>query len=51
MLKEKAFLQSKIIMAETDSIYLTINLTDSTAKSGNQRCSCSYNKDEQGKNK
>lgn len=31
LLKEKAFLQSKIIMAETDSIYLTINLADSTA--------------------
>jgi hypothetical protein len=31
LLKEKAFLQSRIIMAETDSIYLTINLTDSTA--------------------
>ena len=30
-LKEKAFLQSKIIMAETDSIYLTINLADSAA--------------------
>jgi hypothetical protein len=30
MLKEKAFLQSKIIMAETDSIYLTINFADST---------------------
>ena len=31
LLKEKAFLQSRIAMAETDSIYLTINLTDSTA--------------------
>ena len=31
LLKEKAFLQSRIIMAETDSIYMTINLTDSTA--------------------
>lgn len=31
LLKEKAFLQSKIIMAETDSIYLTINLADSAA--------------------
>ena len=31
LLKEKAFLQSRITMAETDSIYLTINLTDSTA--------------------
>ena len=30
LLKEKAFLQSRISMAETDSIYLTINLTDST---------------------
>ena len=29
-LKEKAFLQSRIAMAETDSIYLTINLADST---------------------
>ena len=31
LLKEKAFLQSRIVMAETDSIYLTINLADSTA--------------------
>ena len=31
LLKEKAFLQSRIAMAETDSIYLTINLTDSSA--------------------
>jgi len=30
LLKEKAFLQSRIIMAETDSIYLTLNLSDST---------------------
>jgi hypothetical protein len=30
LLKEKAFLQSRIVMAETDSIYLTINLVDST---------------------
>ena len=30
LLKEKAFLQSRIVMAETDSIYLTINLADST---------------------
>jgi hypothetical protein len=30
LLKERAFLQSKIIMAETDSIYLTINLADSS---------------------
>jgi hypothetical protein len=30
-LKEKAFLQSKISLAESDSIYLTINLADSTA--------------------
>jgi hypothetical protein len=29
-LKERAFLQSKIIMAESDSIYLTINLADSS---------------------
>lgn len=31
LLKEKAFLQSRTIMAETDSIYLTINLSDSTS--------------------
>jgi hypothetical protein len=31
LLKEKAFLQSRITMAESDSIYLAINLTDSTA--------------------
>lgn len=31
LMKEKAFLQSKIAMAETDSIYLTLNLADSTA--------------------
>ncbi|HOW40283.1 MAG TPA: hypothetical protein PL123_07045 [Bacteroidales bacterium] len=31
LLKEKAFLQSRLIMAETDSIYLTLNLGDSTA--------------------
>jgi len=31
LLKQKGFLQSKITMAETDSIYLTINLNDSTA--------------------
>lgn len=31
LLKEKAFLQSRIVMAETDSIYLTINLQDSSA--------------------
>jgi hypothetical protein len=31
LLKEKAFLQSRIVMAETDSIYLTLNLADSTA--------------------
>src|SRR5664279_3068730 len=30
-LKEKAFLQSRILMAESDSIYLTLNLEDSTA--------------------
>ena len=29
MLREKAFLQSRIAMAETDSIYLTINISDS----------------------
>lgn len=32
LLKEKAFLQSRMIMAETDSIYLTLNLSDSTVK-------------------
>ncbi len=31
LMKEKAWLQSKTIMAETDSIYLTINLNDSIA--------------------
>jgi hypothetical protein len=31
LLKEKAYLQSRLIMAETDSIYLIINLADSTA--------------------
>ena len=31
LLKEKAFLQSRIVMAESDSIYLTLNLEDSTA--------------------
>jgi hypothetical protein len=31
LLKEKAFLQARTILAETDSIYLTINLADSTA--------------------
>jgi hypothetical protein len=31
LLKEKAFLQSKIAMAESDSIYLTITLADSSA--------------------
>lgn len=30
LLKEKAYLQSRISMAETDSIYLTINFADST---------------------
>jgi len=30
LLKEKAFLQAKVAMAETDSIYLTINMEDST---------------------
>jgi hypothetical protein len=30
LLKAKAFLQSRVVMAETDSIYLTINLADST---------------------
>lgn len=31
LLKEKAFLQSRIVMAGTDSIYLTFDLTDSIA--------------------
>ena len=31
LLKDKAFLQSRIVMAGTDSIYLTLNLGDSTA--------------------
>jgi hypothetical protein len=31
MLKEKAFLQARISMAETDSVYMTLNLADSTA--------------------
>lgn len=31
LLKEKAFLQSKTVMAETDSIYLTLNMKDSIA--------------------
>ena len=31
LMKDRAFLQSRIAMAGTDSIYLTINLTDSTA--------------------
>jgi hypothetical protein len=31
LMKEKAYLQSKALMAETDSIYLTINLKDSTS--------------------
>jgi hypothetical protein len=30
-LKDRAFLQARIVMAETDSIYFTINLSDSTA--------------------
>lgn len=30
LFRERAFLQSRIIMAETDSIYLTINLADSS---------------------
>ena len=31
LLKEKAFLQSRTLMAESDSIYLTVNLEDSTS--------------------
>ena len=34
LLKEKAFLQSQLIMAETDSIYLILNLSDSTVNLG-----------------
>jgi hypothetical protein len=34
LLREKAFLQSRIVLAETDSIYLSINLADSTANIG-----------------
>jgi hypothetical protein len=34
LLKERAFLQSSIVLAETDSIYLIINLADSTANIG-----------------
>ena len=30
LLREKSFLQSRVAMAETDSIYLTVNLPDST---------------------
>jgi hypothetical protein len=30
LLKEKAFLQARISMAETDSVYMTLNLADST---------------------
>jgi len=30
--KEKAFLQASISMAETDSVYMTLNIPDSTAK-------------------
>jgi len=30
MLKEKSFLQSRVALAESDSIYLTVNLKDST---------------------
>jgi hypothetical protein len=31
LLKERAFLQSRVILAETDSVYLTLNLEDSIA--------------------
>ncbi len=31
LLQEKAFLQSRISMAETDSVYMTLNIADSTA--------------------
>jgi hypothetical protein len=31
LMEEKSFLQSKVMMAETDSIYLSINLSDSIA--------------------
>ncbi len=30
LLKERAYLQAKVVMAKTDSIYLTLNLKDST---------------------
>ena len=30
LLKEKSFLQSRIAMAESDSIYVTVNIPDST---------------------
>jgi len=32
--KEKAFLQARTSMAETDSVYMTLNIPDSTAKLG-----------------
>jgi hypothetical protein len=32
--KEKAFLKARISMAETDSVYMTLNFADSTAKLG-----------------
>lgn len=31
LLREKAYLQSRVVMAQTDSIYLNVNLKDSTA--------------------
>jgi hypothetical protein len=34
LLKKKAYLQARLSMAETDSVYLTINLADSTASLG-----------------
>ena len=51
LLKERAYLQSRVILAQTDSIYLTINLADSSmnleisgvvvhrAKIGTYKCS------------
>jgi hypothetical protein len=32
LIKEKAFLQARISMAETDSVYMTLNIADSIAK-------------------
>ena len=32
LLREKAYLQARVKMAESDSVYLTFNLTDSVCK-------------------